>query len=139
MNLDVSSPLAQYAANHWIIHAHSGCKTKSQLSSIFPLITDLLTDENNAFLNWVRIYGPDEYHEMDLQRQRNEIAEPLYYASLAGSTEALNVLLQMGADVNAQGEHHGNALQAASFQGHEVITKQLIEKGARTEERRVGK
>jgi ankyrin repeat protein len=34
------------------------------------------------------------------------------------------------ADVNAQGGHYGNALQAASVIGHEAIAKLLIEKGA---------
>ena len=59
MNLDVSSPLAKYAAEHWIIHAHAGCKSQSQSSSIFALIMKLLTDENNAYVNWVRIYDID--------------------------------------------------------------------------------
>jgi len=59
INLDVSSPLAKYAAEHWIIHAHSGCKSKSQSSSIFALMKKLLTNENNAFVNWVQIYDID--------------------------------------------------------------------------------
>ena len=32
--------------------------------------------------------------------------------------------------VNAQGGYYGNALQAASYGGHEAIAKLLIEKGA---------
>ena len=36
----------------------------------------------------------------------------------------------MGADVNAQGGCHGNALQAASNNGDEAIAKLLIVKGA---------
>ena len=62
---------------------------------------------------------------MDLQKQRDKIAKPLYYASLAGLTEVSYVLLKMRADVNAQGGCYGNALQAASYGGHEAITQQL--------------
>jgi hypothetical protein len=53
---------------------------------------------------------------MNLQKQRVDIAKPLYYASLAGLTEASYALLEMGADINAHGEDkYGNALQAASY------------------------
>ena len=73
----------------------------------------LLTDKNNAFVNWVRIHDIDR-HNMDLQKQRDEIAKPLYYGSLAGLTKASYVLLKMRANVNTQGGLYGNALQAAS-------------------------
>ena len=52
INLDVSSPLAKYAAEHWIIHAYSGCKNKSLSSSVSALIMKLLTDDNGAFANF---------------------------------------------------------------------------------------
>ena len=52
-NVDVSFPLAKYAAEHWITHAHSGSKDKSQSSLVFALMMKLLTDENAAFCNWV--------------------------------------------------------------------------------------
>ncbi|KAK6843411.1 hypothetical protein PG987_004271, partial [Apiospora arundinis] len=39
-------------------------------------------------------------------------------------------LLETGAEINAQGGHYGNALQAASFQGHEAIVRLMLEKGA---------
>jgi ankyrin repeat protein len=41
----------------------------------------------------------------------------------------VKLLLEKGADVNAQGGY-GNALQAASVGGHEGIMKLLLEKGA---------
>jgi ankyrin repeat protein len=40
------------------------------------------------------------------------------------------VLLERGADVNAQGGQYGNALQAASDSGHEEIVQVLLERGA---------
>jgi ankyrin repeat protein len=42
----------------------------------------------------------------------------------------VNLLLEKGADVNAQGGEYGNALPAASFGGHEAIANLLLENGA---------
>jgi ankyrin repeat protein len=39
-------------------------------------------------------------------------------------------LLEAGADFNAQGGKCGNALQAASYGGHNVIVERLFEAGA---------
>ncbi|KAI0206014.1 hypothetical protein F4808DRAFT_455506 [Astrocystis sublimbata] len=39
-------------------------------------------------------------------------------------------LLHKGADVNAQGGKYSNALQAASYRGHEAIVQTLLHKGA---------
>jgi hypothetical protein len=128
-NLHVTFPLARYAAEHWIRHAHFGCKNKPQSSSVFALMMKLLTDENSAFVNWVQIHDIDRYHKY-LKKQSGHNAKPLYYASLAGLTEASYDLLEMRADVNAQGGAFGNALQAALHGGHEAIAKLLIERGA---------
>ena len=127
INLVESSPLANYAAKYWISHTHSSGNKKSQSSFLFALMMKLLTDENAVFLNWVQMYDIDNPYWMG---HRCKIAEPLYYASLAGLTEASYALLEMRADVNAKGGYYGNALQAASKQGHEAIAKLLIEKGA---------
>jgi ankyrin repeat protein len=40
------------------------------------------------------------------------------------------MLLEKGADMNAQGGEYENALQAAILQGHEAIVRMLLEKGA---------
>ena len=40
------------------------------------------------------------------------------------------MLLDKGADVNAQGGEYGNALQAASAGGHEAVVRLLVDKGA---------
>ena len=39
------------------------------------------------------------------------------------------LLIVKGAHVNAQGAHHGNALQAALTTGHEAIAKLLVRRG----------
>ena len=42
----------------------------------------------------------------------------------------VQILLEKGADVNAQGGSYGNALQAASFERHDAIVHRLLEAGA---------
>ncbi|KAK7178124.1 hypothetical protein PSPO01_15822, partial [Paraphaeosphaeria sporulosa] len=47
-----------------------------------------------------------------------------------GHETIVKLLLDAGADVNAQGGEYGNALQAASDGGHEAVVKVLVDKGA---------
>jgi len=42
----------------------------------------------------------------------------------------VEILMERGADVNAQGGRHGNALQAASHRGHGKVVELLMERGA---------
>jgi ankyrin repeat protein len=44
----------------------------------------------------------------------------------------VEMLLDKGADVNAQGGYFGNALCAASDQGYEAVVKILVAWGARS-------
>ncbi|KAF8960319.1 hypothetical protein BDZ97DRAFT_1922228 [Flammula alnicola] len=105
-----SSPLAQYAAKYWISHVASGDVGTPGIS----LIVNLFNPETAPFINWVRIWDLDQQQiRSRLSRHQSEIAPPLYYASRAG--------LQ---------RFYGNALQAASGQGHEAIVKLLLKKGA---------
>jgi len=55
---------------------------------------------------------------------------PLYYVAVRGYEKLAAILLEKGAEVNAQGGHYGNALQAACFRGHEKVVAILLEKGA---------
>ncbi|WYZ46355.1 hypothetical protein EsH8_IX_000580 [Colletotrichum jinshuiense] len=47
-----------------------------------------------------------------------------------GHKNIVQTLLEMGADINAQSEDYGDALQAASTGGHETIVQILLDKGA---------
>ena len=49
--------------------------------------------------------------------------------SFGGSETIVKLLLENGAEVNAEGEY-GNALKAASFAGDEAIVKLLLKNGA---------
>ncbi|EOD43980.1 putative ankyrin repeat protein [Neofusicoccum parvum UCRNP2] len=54
----------------------------------------------------------------------------LYYASLEGLVGPVQMLLDKGADVNAQGGYYGNALQVASSRGYEKVVQILLDKEA---------
>ena len=66
--------------------------------------------------------------------QFDSIHYTLYTASSEGNYETVLSLYAQGADVNAQGRHYGNALQAAAAHGHEKITQLLLAKGANVNE-----
>jgi ankyrin repeat protein len=55
---------------------------------------------------------------------------PLFIAAEQGNQAVMEVLLDKGADVNAEGGKYGNALQAASHNGHKDIATLLLDKGA---------
>ncbi|KAJ5982454.1 hypothetical protein N7451_012554 [Penicillium sp. IBT 35674x] len=55
---------------------------------------------------------------------------PIIWASLNGYKNIVQLLLENGAEVNAQGGKFGNALQAASSGGHDKIVQLLLENGA---------
>ncbi|KAF4547234.1 Ankyrin repeat-containing protein 42 [Elsinoe fawcettii] len=53
----------------------------------------------------------------------------LSWSANTGQAELVELLLRNGADVNAQGGFHGNALQAASAKGHDKIVELLLGNG----------
>jgi ankyrin repeat protein len=55
---------------------------------------------------------------------------PLSAAASSGSKSTAKLLLELGANINAIGGVHGNALQLAAAYGHTELVKFFIEKGA---------
>ena len=129
-----SSPLAQYAAEHWVDHATFKRKDYGTFNGIDPgplkLILQLFTPESIAFTNWTQI---NNIHGRNWDFSRAPVCLPLYYASLGGLKQVITHLLENGADVNAQGGQYGNALQAASLRGFGEIVELLIDKGAKVD------
>jgi hypothetical protein len=75
-----------------------------------------LFSHHKQYTTWRNTYDPDvpwrEEPGMSIR-----LPKPLYYASLEGLKHVTNTLISKGRDVNAQGGHYGNALQAASRRG----------------------
>ncbi|KAF8224482.1 ankyrin, partial [Tricholoma matsutake] len=109
--------LAPYAAKYWVDHsqdAGEGSGESSESSVLEKLMDDLLQPSGAAFVTWVQVPA----------------ASSLYYASFLGLFHQVQILIQKGEDVNAQGGCFGHALQAASYKGDQEIVKLLIEKRA---------
>ena len=120
-------PLARYAARYWCHHF----RAIKNLDPATKLSMQLF--EGNAFKSWIRLFDPETpwTYPDSIKRDISTAASPLYYASREGLFQPLTLLLlETGADVNAQGGYYGNALQVASYGGHEAIAALLLEKGA---------
>ncbi|KAJ5865176.1 uncharacterized protein N7529_007092 [Penicillium soppii] len=66
----------------------------------------------------------------DVNTPDDSITYPVMWASVNGHDRIVELLLEQGADVNAQGGHFGTAFQAACYKGHDKIAQMLLERGA---------
>jgi Ankyrin repeats (3 copies) len=121
--------LAQYSAEFWTSHVQA---LPYKAEALNRLIMELFSTGDGAYLNSIRISDPDRpLDRLNAERELVNIPTPLYYASLFGLNEIVSLLiLETGADVDAQGGHYGNALQAASWGGYDKIVALLLGKGA---------
>ncbi|KFY28116.1 hypothetical protein V493_03088 [Pseudogymnoascus sp. VKM F-4281 (FW-2241)] len=120
--------LALYSAEHWMRHTREAEEDDNQLSY---LAMKFMSTGEGAYLNWLRLYDVDEpWNKPNFRRELGWCPNPLYYASLSGIANIAILLVEQGADVNAQAGRFGNALPAASYKGHEKIVEMLISNGA---------
>ncbi|KAI9703722.1 MAG: hypothetical protein M1836_007492 [Candelina mexicana] len=121
-------PLARYAAEFWMQHAHVAGEDNCAMNS---LCMELLQGKGDAFMNSIRLFNPDRpYYSLDLAKTSADIASAVYYTAMAGLVEVTRLLIEAGADVDAQGGLYGTALQAASGEGDNEIVQQLLDAGA---------
>ena len=121
-------PLARYAAKYWTQHARAA---EGDAEAMHQLIIQFFWSKRDAYVNWVQLFDLDRpWQEPEITEEWKKVASPLYYASLAGLIKSVRLLLEKGADINAQGGNYGNALQAASMGGYDQIVQRLLEQGA---------
>ncbi|GAB1317179.1 NACHT domain-containing protein [Madurella fahalii] len=116
--------ITRYSAEYWTDHA----KPVETLDDVRESIMDFF-ENHTAYKIWRYIFDPDRPWKKR-PRPKPDTAPPLYFASLSGLIAVAQMLLEKGADVNIQGGHYGNALQAASFKGYNKIVQILLDKGA---------
>jgi ankyrin repeat protein len=92
-----------------------------------------ILDYGDTALSIASRYGRMELFQLLLEKgasSRTIYGEPLQVCSYWGWEKQVQELLENGAEVNAQGGRYGNALQAASAQGHVAIVEMLLKQGA---------
>ncbi|TKA81417.1 hypothetical protein B0A49_00656 [Cryomyces minteri] len=117
-------PLLSYSAQYWGNHA---CGDHERL--VVGLALDVLEHKPKLasaiqVVDSLRL-GPPGYG----QHFRKNITG-LHIAASFGLINTSCLLLDNGADVNAQGGNYGSALYVASSKGHETIVQLLLNKGA---------
>ncbi|KAL4793151.1 hypothetical protein BDV19DRAFT_231391 [Aspergillus venezuelensis] len=127
----IKFPLAHFAAMHWFDYFRESPETKSTAEDLIHR----LFLERKSFETWVQLHDLDEpWYYPQFGRF---IPSSVYYTALLGLDRVLNSLIASCGDririrdmINAQGGRYGNALQAASFRGHEKMVQILLDQGA---------
>lgn len=127
-NLDCF-PFALYAAEHWPMHFRSSDTTNSMLKGLWTSL--FCSTADHAFVNWVSLKNPDRpWQRYPFVEAADDMAHPLYYASLLGLVPIIDQLLATGANPHALGGCYGMALQAACYKNHIEAVKLLLDHGA---------
>lgn len=122
----------RYAAKHWYNHVVALGDIDGSCPDL-QLKIDLLFTEPNVYYNWVRM---SHQSDLGLHKTLSQLARgygpPICRASGMGLPEVVDGLLKRGADPNTDypGRAYGNALQAASHNGHKRIVQTLLDGGA---------
>ncbi|KAH9030407.1 ankyrin repeat-containing domain protein [Lactarius pseudohatsudake] len=121
-------PLAEYAARHWVSHAHVG----SVSSHVMDKMKTLFDSDKPHFAAWVRIYDLDNQPFLGLHWEiRYEMGNCLYYSALCGFYDLVEHLVKKHPQhVNAISGRHGHPIAAALDQGHIRIAELLLQHGA---------
>jgi ankyrin repeat protein len=135
-----SSPLAGYAALHWVTHAQFE-RVQSSLRKPMEYLFDL---DRPYFAAWLELHDIDTYPESEsssslyfFAAQMKSSATPLYYAALCGFKGLVeHLVIKYPQDVNTRGGYYLTPLVAAMAGRHFQIVELLRQKGADVNVRR---
>ena len=126
-----SSPLAGYAAEHWMVHAQD----EKVSSCIRKAMEDLFDVDKPYFAAWLELYDIDTYASFGSTfywlAGRMEPGSPLYYAALCGFQDLTEHLIaNYPKMVNVTGGYYLTPLVAALARGHFQTAEFLYDNGA---------
>jgi ankyrin repeat protein len=153
------SSLLEYSAVFWPDHVRSMNSSPNLNQEVNDPLEQLYNTKTQIFSLWFPIFWKAKMphigvptmdsvhlaafngHEKVLRRliardnthintPDSEDSYPVTWSALNGHDNVVRILLDRGADVNAQGGYYGNALQAACFGGHDNIVHILLDRGA---------
>jgi hypothetical protein len=112
-----------YSSRFWYQHAISVVH-KDKYRQLQILIDRLFSPEySTGYKNWLWTHNCDGPYSSLRER---EYPQPLYYAALLGFYESVRKLLREGAEVKMEGRT-GNAILAATSNGHTTIVEKILE------------
>lgn len=119
--------LADYAANCWHGHFEAGGEEKEAEL----LAMSLMSMDSPAYLNWLRLMvHPDGWAMYRFNEHPKNDLTPLCFTACLGWTAVARLLIDNGADINAQDGFFKPALHEASRGGHVQTVSMLLDKGA---------
>ena len=131
-----SSPLAKYAAEHWVTHAKDE-RVSSRLRKAMECVFDL---DKPYFAVWLRLHkidtSPSTSSTFYLFTSGGSNAVPLYYAALCGLQYLVErLILKYPEHVNASGGYYVRPIVAALAGEHFQIARILHDNGAHVDVR----
>jgi hypothetical protein len=132
-NAAATTPLALYAAEHWVAHS----KVKNVASRIRNGMESLFDPERPYFSAWVKLHNADRRRWINILKPKTQPgAAPLYHAAFLGFHEIVEHLaLKYGQYANAIGGGAGTALHSASNAGHVEVVRSLLKCGVDVDSR----
>ncbi|OAL48192.1 purine and uridine phosphorylase, partial [Pyrenochaeta sp. DS3sAY3a] len=121
---DKNNAFLEYSAKSWGLHLRESRICDDARAAIALLSFKLFDLDSEVYSMWSRIYWEHKFP------RDPQFCTGLMVACFFGHIAVVRLLINKGANVNAQGGHYGSALQAASEEGHEQIVRLLINKGA---------
>jgi ankyrin repeat protein len=139
-DVEENSPLAKYAAEHWVTHA--------QFQRVSPLLRKameyLFDSDKPYFMAWLQLHDIDNYPERESSsftlhrhtvRSRSG-ATPLYYAALCGFQDVVeHLVIKYPQHVNTRGGYFMTPLMAALARRHFQTAELLRHNGAHVDVR----
>ncbi|KAJ5938081.1 hypothetical protein N7454_004423 [Penicillium verhagenii] len=156
-SLEKDCPFVTYSTTYWADHVR--CTTTTTDREVLDLLHQVYNTTSQSFAIWFPIfcqtlakrnpmYGMEAIHlaafngheqvVCDLLAEDTRVSNvpdgagiyPLAWASSEDHGNTLQILLEHEADINAQSEYYGSALQAACTHGSTELVELLLERGA---------